>query len=40
MLALERLSKARAAKLAKPDAAEDEQTQFYKRSDEFASRRR
>ncbi len=35
MLALERLSKSRAAKLAKPTQKEGEQTQFYKRSDEF-----
>jgi hypothetical protein len=35
MLALERLSKSRASKLAKPSQLEDEQTQFYKRSDEF-----
>jgi len=38
MLALERLSKARASKLAKPTQVEDEQTQFYKRADEFRQR--
>lgn len=35
MLALERLSKSRAAKLAKPVPVEDERTQFYQRSDDF-----
>ena len=38
MLALERLSKSRASKLSKPTPLEDEQTQFYKRSDEFRQR--
>ncbi len=35
MLALERLSKSRAAKLAKAAPAEDDRTQFYRRSDDF-----
>jgi len=38
MLALERLSKSRAAKLSKPTQLEDEQTKFYDRSDEFRQR--
>jgi len=38
MRALERLSKARKAKLAKPTPQEDEHTQFYNQSDEFRNR--
>jgi len=38
MRALERLSKARKSKLAKPTPQEDEHTQFYNQSDEFRNR--
>jgi hypothetical protein len=38
MRALERLSRARKSKLAKPTPQENEQTQFYDRADEFRNR--